>query len=261
METILINVDSRVRDKALYPEANYFKTELDINFKNIDFIKISSSEIPNHFFVFSSNRKNNFFRINDILITIPDNNYTIIQLINELNNQINLTIGPNTFSFNLENNKVNFNSINPGLFVITFDNQNYIYPSLGNYLGFNKKTYSAINFIKATSFYDVDGEQYLFLRINNFGNLNIQPQIPKKALTKIILKSKKNEINYDYDNDTTKTFIFKQPQNISNLEIELLDAYGNRLENNIDYSFTIEVGQIYKYDSYLDKLNYLNISK
>lgn len=124
MDKILVNIDSRYRDYITYPDPCFFRIGHDaqkstnfnnyINFKNIDYISVSSAEIPNNFFVFEENKYNNFFRINftqvhdlieeneiepttdstitingDIidvtLMSLDNSNYTIQELCNNIN--------------------------------------------------------------------------------------------------------------------------------------------------------------------------------
>ena len=73
MEKILINIDSRQRDYNLYPSSSFFRVGADsqpnsnfanlINFKNIDYIKLASAEIPNNFYIFHDTRFNNYFKL------------------------------------------------------------------------------------------------------------------------------------------------------------------------------------------------------
>ena len=75
-------------------------------------------------------------------------------------------------------------------------------------------------------------------------------------LGKIILSVNKAEKNFDNNNFITKKHIFKQPANISKLNIELLDPIGNIINtNSIDYSFTLELGVIYDSELYKNSLN------
>jgi hypothetical protein len=75
-------------------------------------------------------------------------------------------------------------------------------------------------------------------------------------LGKIILSVNKAEKNFDNNNFITKKHIFKQPANISKLNIELLDPIGNIINtNSIDYSFTLELGVIYDSELYKHSLN------
>ena len=57
------------------------------------------------------------------------------------------------------------------------------------------------------------------------------------------------DAQYIVDNGSnflTKLYKFKQPINISKLDIELISPIGYTIDmNDIDFSFTLELGQIY----------------
>lgn len=96
MEKILVNIDSRLRDVTLFPNSNYFKLEYNdtvvendsknnakinytyrnnnyINFKNVDYITLSSFEMMNNFYVFQKERFNISFTVQQlVLIPVPD---------------------------------------------------------------------------------------------------------------------------------------------------------------------------------------------
>ena len=57
-------------------------------------------------------------------------------------------------------------------------------------------------------------------------------------------------------NFLTKTYKFKQPVNLSKFDIELVNQFGKTVDMNyIDFSMTLEVGQIYDSGDY-DKYNF-----
>ena len=106
--------------------------------------------------------------------------------------------------------------------------------------------------IEADAIVDIDGERYIFLKINDYGNLYLNHKTPIKVLGKIILNSsKENFIFINTTNYLYKSHKFISPVNINKLEIELLDYNGNRLDNgNCDFSITLELGQIYDENAY-----------
>jgi hypothetical protein len=200
-----------------------------LNFKNIDYIKLVSAEIPNNFYVFSDSRFNNFFNITCILndgqtknpdidmgevsITLPTgtfdadvlcnainiilkNNYLSIGTINNkgiitITNGLKFSVNMITNKFTIENMTTNYT------FQINFNNSNIDYRSFGYMIGYKENT---INFppqfsYTAPSCADINGERYIFLRINNFGLTYINHKNPKKVLAKIILDKYKEDFN------------------------------------------------------------------
>ena len=329
MNKILINIDSRQRNILFYPNSNYFKlgneSESDLNFynylnfKNIDYISLSSIEIPNNFYIFTPSRYNTFFYVNCNIVNfdnyyieynipsyyitpgyqsqilygpsyiyISTGNYDPDTLANEINiklNQLQFNIGyfeegnailniidglyvkynPNTLKITF------FNKSNTYSFDINFDNSNTQYVSFGYMLGYRSLKYTLnitdisndyyllipqmnikLALIEADAIVDIDGERYIFLKINDYGNLYLNHKTPIKVLGKIILNSsKENFIFINTTNYLYKSHKFISPVNINKLEIELLDYNGNRLDNgNCDFSITLELGQIYDENAY-----------
>jgi hypothetical protein len=316
MDKILINIDSRQRNINAYPDPCFFKIGNEsespsnfnnyINFKNIDYITLSSIEIPNNFYVFTSKRDNTFLFINCIqendnvktynnnskyvypldqninagssYVYINEGNYDLDILVNALNIQLNLysynygyyeqnsplfmVIDGLKCVYNSVTSKISFiNLSNQFSFNINFDNNNNNYVSLGYLLGYRKLSYTVKlqDTIIPEAISDTDAEKYIFIRINDFGNIYLNHKVPKKALGKIVLTMYKQSFLFNNNADILlKQFKFRQPVNINILEIELLDYNGNRLDNNgSDYSLTLELGQIYDEKLYNIKLNNL----
>ena len=74
MENIIINIDSRFRDKNKFPKSSSFSLALSERIKNCIYIRLSSIEFPNLYFTFTELKKNTSFNI-----TLDDN--TVINII------------------------------------------------------------------------------------------------------------------------------------------------------------------------------------
>ena len=162
--------------------------------------------------------------------------------------------------------KINFTNQNILLedipqFQIDFSNENKIisfnnnimnvsslkYPSIGYYLGYrslnNSFVLSPINngmklSLTATKNYNILGEDYIFLRINDWGNFDFFNQI---LFSKIFLRSDLIATNKT-NNYINKEYVFRQLTNISKLDIQLIDYLGNQVNlNGVDFSFTISL--------------------
>jgi|UniRef100_A0A6C0EC06 hypothetical protein len=57
MEKIIINIDSKYRDKNLYPNSSKFSIKLDRTIKNVSNINITSVEFFNMYYSFSKFKK------------------------------------------------------------------------------------------------------------------------------------------------------------------------------------------------------------
>ena len=127
------------------------------------------------------------------------------------------------------------------------------YPPVGYYLGFRPDlTKSVDNFIyqgkidnteriiKAAKIFDTTGDDYMFLRINDWGYIDFFNQ---KMFAKILLTSGLG--NPKIDDYINKEYRFRQPLNIQKLDIELTDYLGNTIDlAGFDWSFTLELKQV-----------------
>lgn len=261
MENILINIDSRFRDKKKYPNPGYFIYNLPTTLRNINYIRLSSIELPTTFYTFSEEYGNTSFIIeteaNIYEVRIKTGNYAADFMINYIQGQLNVinTADSTNFAVAWDNidYKVTFTNVSP--FTLKFDNNGSNTP-LGYYLGFRndntsydmtkQKTYNdngtTLYFWTSETFLDTTKEEYAFVRVNDYGNIfnNIRNT---NLLAKIILF----ESQFVFDNGSnflTKEYKFKQPINITKLEIELLLPTGKTINmNSIDYSLTLEIGQ------------------
>ena len=267
MERLFLNIDSKIRNLNNYPNSSYFKIDKNIDLKNIDYIKLVSFELVNNFYVFTNGRHNISFIIKynsvDYTITISERNYTISELLTEINDKITSVIGNNicTFVNNNNTNIITLNKITVSTLEIDFSNVgtlNDTYKSLGYFLGFRKNNYIVEEDFNAETQHNVLGDNYLFIKVNDYGNLYIQPNLPIKVFSKIIFKKPVDNLVYKIQ---PNFYSFKAPININKIEIELIDIFGNRLDiGNIDYSLTVELGQVSNCNNY-DKnmLNTLNL--
>jgi hypothetical protein len=127
------------------------------------------------------------------------------------------------------------------------------YPPVGYYLGFRPdltKTIDQFTFggvventersIRATKSFSTTGEDYMFLRINDWGYLDF---FSKKMFAKILLTTGLG--NPKIDDYVNKEYRFRQPVDINKIDIELVDYLGNTVSlGGYDWSFTLELKQI-----------------
>ena len=128
---------------------------------------------------------------------------------------------------------------------------NFTYPSIGYYLGYRSLNNSFILsptlsgtslILSSTKNYNTTGDDYIFLRINDWGIFDFFNKI---LFSKIFLRSS-NTTPISYINKvnvyTNKEYVFRQLTNISRLDIELVDYLGNTVDlNGVDFSFTLSL--------------------
>jgi len=150
--------------------------------------------------------------------------------------------------FDIPQFQINFNTES---IILSSFNNNIInisslkYPSIGYYLGYRSVNNSfilspSINgtnmILTASKNYNILGEDYIFLRINDWGNIDFFNQI---LFSKIYLRSDLTS-NNKTNNYINKEYVFRQLTNINRLDIELIDYLGNTVDlNGIDFSFTL----------------------
>jgi len=154
------------------------------------------------------------------------------------------------FTTNISNSTSSPEHISNGL----VDIKQMTYPSLGYYLGFRPDTTKTTDLflfnittqtntkklITGQKIYDTNGDDYIFLKINNWGYLDF---FNEKLFAKILLSS--NLGGPKIDEYVNKEFRFRQPIDINKLDIELVDYLGNTIDlYGFNWSFTIEFKQI-----------------
>jgi len=290
MEKILLNINSQFRDVLLYPNPGKFVYNLNTTMKNITSIRLASVELPTLYHEFTEKKDNVSFIIilpsivngelikeDNILVKIPDGNYSsdtfISYIIHPIFSNINDMYGS---KFHIWWNPLNYQIYisNDKPFTLIFDNDIRT-RKLGFKLGYRGSnndylynnqteftdTYTIFTFLQSNTYVwisesllDLSHDEYLFVRINDYGNI-YDDGIQKKLLAKIILYDQQFVID-NSANFLTKEYIFREPINISKIDFELISASGNTVDTNqLDLSFTLEITQIYNYINYNEKSN------
>lgn len=284
VQTRVISIDSRFR----YQPNDIIATESSIlqipststNFyykflnpvKNVVSVRLSSIEIPNTAYGFSSARGNISMRIYypsgqtttyyDVLIT--EGNYIVDSIINPIENnltyELQTKLNANTLGLNLQ---CTFNTITSRFTISestfkTFDidfitNNKFANRisdwGLGYYLGFRKKAYSGLNQYTGETIVDALDSNYLFLNLHpdwkviKHGNDETSELY---SFAKIIVTVPKNTVIYDNGSNTlTKEYWFDKPETIRHLNVKLTDKYGEEIDLlGQEISFTIELKEV-----------------
>ena len=257
METQLINVDSKFRNASIYNNPAKFKFDMDRNIKNVKSIRVSSIELPNIFYVFSKKKNNISFFITYNIVQIPivieEGSYTsdlLLFTIQTILNCINDVHG-SSFSITFDEIKSKVIIKNKLPFALDFSNDGF-YDNLGNMLGFVHNNYTSNTLYMGESVMNVVGDNYIFLKVNNYG-LIYNSVANTNVLAKIILNKNKGSVVFDNAaNFLTKEYIFRDPVNIFSLNIELIDSKGrciDMLHQNFSMTFEITVFTHKNYES------------
>jgi len=276
----VLNIDSRFRDSRNVSSNSDFYFSLLSPVRNVLRARITSIELPNSFFFFTSKRQNVSLFLTIVVsgqslvreIVIADGNYTVAgpdgdSIIEVLNKEFAklLPLFTLTVSFSVINGSFIFVGSGPFQIDTTLGGKDRLTDyGLGYYLGFSRGQHVASN---ASGKYEVvsdfcanfSGENYIFLYVNDYycvrqtireydATYDAGRSKPEEfnAMAKIILTSPKNYMAYDdYSNKHIKEVVFPSPVDISRLRVKLLDAYGEVLDIcSSTFSFSMEVIEV-----------------
>jgi len=264
----ILNVDSRFREPG--GSSADFQFRLLSPVKNVLRIRITSVELPNNYYIFSSKRRNVVIRIfygvdlaSSAVIKIPSGNYGATDMVDALNEALVakglpwLTVAfdtvPAAFIFTAKQ------AFALDTALLTSPPSALTWPrpcdyGLGYNLGFSYGIFdsgapdaSGNRTITSDQLPYFAGDKYVFLRVNDYAC--VRQTIDGSdftALAKIIIKVNKNYMSFDdYAGEHAKEVVFPTPQDLSRLQVQLLDPYGEILPlGSSQMSFSIEVLEI-----------------
>lgn len=276
----IINIDSRFREAPEVSSSSKFYFRLLTPIRNVLRIRITSIEFPNNYYIFSQARRNvsiNIVKHNapsgTCHVVLPDGNYSAGDLLNALNTYIQPLFPWLTITFDPLFGKYKFTSTgNNNFSVDTVCGQGLTYDrpfdyGLGYNMGFSRGVHDAVGpdasgnyMVDSDQFANFVGDQYVFLKINNFDcvrqTVNIQRHTADDeivtdgndftALAKIVLRDPKDYMTYDdYASGQAKEVTFPAPYDLSRFKIQILDPYGIPIEmDSSQFSFSMEVLEV-----------------
>ncbi len=174
-------------------------------------------------------------------MTVPDGSYSKVELVNYLNTNMGAGI---TVTYSSNTSKVTINNTSgSAITLIANPISSSSYQSLGQILGFI--TPATINngvSEEGSSAMLNPQEPYIFLKINDFGNIIHQN---RRYVAKIIPDSQGrfDDLNQEtIMKMITNNIKFDQPTDIPSLRLTLEDQYGNVIVNNdSEFSLTLEL--------------------
>lgn len=244
METIIHNIDSRQRNSNTYPNICDFSIELDQRIKNVVAIKMSSMEFGNTSHTFSSVKGNNTFSISydggaSLTFTLEDGNYNSDDMVGEINTWLGSNVPNVTVAVDANTGLFTFTS-SAATFSLSFNATSTDYVSLGRSLGYKETSYNSVDLkIISENIMNIIGEQYYFMKLNNFGNI-FNNGI--RNFSKIIMNAPKYEVVMaTHSRYVTKEVKMIQPVNIKKLDVKVVDTFDNIIDQKgINFSFTLE---------------------
>lgn len=257
-----INIDTRYRSNASITTTTNFRWRFFQPMKNIISLRIASVEIPNNAYTFSAVKQNISFQIklsaspSYTTITIPEGNYTVVELEDAINDAIQVVDGGFLFDINTVTGKSTFTH-STQQFNIIFPQINTDAVSdwgIGYNLGFTQPSYANKTSLTSERVVHIIGDIYYFLKIGDFEGVehNREGQTRLAATAKIIANADKYSIIYDNgSNFMTKQVDFSNPQNIASFDVVLVDS--NNMSVDLlggNWSCTLELVEVLNSELY-----------
>ena len=280
--TQLLNVNINSCFRTNYYQSNPcdFLYIIPSEITKVTSMRLVSIEIPNSWYLFSTEKKNNWFEIIiDIEpaekycyeITIPDGNYDCDSLQEYLNRTyfyesgidnylkyIKFFIDPHNLKSYFEIIEIDM-EVNPQMtFSLKFSqniNQN-IMNTFGWIIGFRLGNYLKMRKLISEGLFDAGGDRYIYIAINDFNYNNNTSNIVcfdksvlnEDVIAKIpMINGKLSLIINDNNNSLSKIRRYNGPINLNRLQIKILDHFGSIVDlNNMDFSMTLELEILYE---------------
>lgn len=260
-QSVVIN--TTFREDYYNTTSTNFSMFLPYQFKNILSMRLSSLQLPNVLYCFSTSKKNNTIYIEETegvfakgTVTLADGNYTLSEVIVELTNAINtqlssgnrfsVTANPYTHQITISNTSSIF-KIESG----TGDKSKIIVDTMSWILGFRKEVLEGEKSYTASSIYNPNSSDNIFFVLNDYNKSQSQniigmfakSYISDNILAMIPLTSDSFTVCFNSGNDLLeKKRTYFGPVNIQRIRVELRDKYGEFLDlQGMDYSFSLDL--------------------
>lgn len=251
----ILNIDSRFRSNPTSTTSSNFYYRLLESCKNILRIRLTSVEFPTNVKLFTAKRQNVILRIiydranpTQYILHIPDGNYTPEQMVTTIQADLTANLTWLSVAYNAIEESFTFTGTQVFAVDTTYHSLPRLYTyGLGYYLGFTQKSHMATLVadkwtVSSDATADFVGDMYAFLRVNDYDC--VRHQTSDQKLTAFAKLSLRGSGDYGYD-DHTREVVFTNPQDISRLHIQLVDAYGDLLDiGDSTFSFSLEILEV-----------------
>ncbi len=262
-----VNIDSRFRPSYYSSKASDMQLTLPTRLEKVISMRLGALELPNSFYAISEELGNNCFKVDDVVITIPDGNYsssaadTQYPYIAAPGGTGTMTtaltsagISDLVYTIDPASGKSRFTSSSSSTRTITFgvnkdgSNSSEKLPYfLGWQLGYRSNVYIVGTGTSAESEgqCQISGPRYLYLAIDDYNN-NVNNYFVSAFSDSINSRNILSRIDLPHSNEDgygsqlNRTRSYFGPVNIEKMQIRLLDEYGRVINmNNMDWSFTL----------------------
>jgi hypothetical protein len=239
-----IVIDSKDRDKNLYPFANKYEMKLANEVTDVMSAKLLSADVPLAMYMINDyfNTLNIVYNGTDYTVVLDNGNYTDTGLATMMTTRLNAIVGSNTFSVSFNTNTDNYTFAAAQAFSMTFGASKN---SLDALLGFAKQQYTSgatgsapyANVIKSVYRKNFNYNNYAIMYIDQFDTY----QSPSTQLDRsfAIIPAIYQQLNFSDQPELKKTFSPPIPR-FTRLFIRFYDRYGNLYDfQNMEHRFEI----------------------
>lgn len=241
-----IAIDSKDRNRTLYPNANKYEIKLSDDINDVISAKLINADIPLSMYLINRYFDTLIVQQNNTTyhIQLEHGNYTATELATLLTASLNNQFGANSFGVSYNANKDNFTFACTNAFSLIFGESDN---SLDVILGFGKKQYVSSQIGSIQLPHVVKGEYRKNFEHNNCAIMYIEQfdnyKSPSNEIDRCfaILPSVYTLLNVSDSADLIKVFSPPIPR-MAKLVISFLDRYGNPYDfNNLEHRFEILV--------------------
>ena len=231
-------IDSRIRDKSLFPNPNSYEIKLDDDINDVVSCKLICMDVPFSTYLINNIHRNINLKIGSTkyVATLTIGDYTKTALATEIQNSMNTVVGSAVFTITYNTLLDNYTFQSTGSFTLDFTNT----PGMASLLGFDNISYdSTSNIIRSPYRMNMDYNSYIIMDIDQFDTIKSIDRDLNKSFA--ILPKQYNTLNISDKYKITKYFNPIIPK-IMKIRVNMYDKYGNPYDfAGLDHRFELSL--------------------
>lgn len=231
-------IDSRIRDKTLFPNPNSYEIKLDDDINDVVSCKLICMDVPFSTYLINNIHRNINLKIGSTkyVATLTIGDYTKTALATEIQNSMNSAVGSAVFTVTYNTLLDNYRFQGISSFTLDFTNT----PGMASLLGFNTISYdSSSNIIISPYRMNMDYNSYIIMDIDQFDTIKSIDRDLNKSFA--ILPKQYNNLNISDKYKITKYFNPIIPK-LMKIRVNMYDKYGNPYDfAGLDHRFELSL--------------------
>jgi len=229
-------IDSRIRDKTLFPNPNSYEIKLDDDINDVISCKLVCMDVPFSTYLINNIHRNINFKIGSTMYVSSLNigDYSKTGLATEIQNRMNATVGSAVFTITYNTLLDNYTFQNSGAFTLDFTNT----PGMASLLGFDTKSYDSVgNVINSIFRMNLEYNSYIIMDIDQFDTIKSIDRDLNKSFA--IIPKQYSTLNISDKYKITKYFNPIIPK-LMKIRVNMYDKYGNLYDfAGLDHRFEL----------------------